>query len=113
MIGDAYTRSHTGLYAVAFADSDKSARETVTVWVPAAAGGVYRPVAEMVPVAAAPPVLPSTCQMTLGLLAVNCWVRVEVSVVTRGLITRPLETVALAEFEKELGFPDVSTACTR
>src|SRR5258708_38651329 len=43
-----------------------------------AAGAVYKPDAEMVPIVALPPVIPLTCQVTLVLLvftivAVNCW----------------------------------------
>jgi len=51
---------------------------TVTVFVVGTvAGGVYRPLAEMVPVADAPPVTPLTCQRTAVLVvfvtvAVNC-----------------------------------------
>ena len=60
------------------------------MWVPVAFGGVYRPLVVIVPEDAEPPATPSTDQVTLPLLAVNCCVRVKVSVATRGLTENPV-----------------------
>jgi len=51
----------------------------VTVWLPACAGAVYRPDAEMVPTVEFPPTTPSTVHVMPafvdpGIVAVNCWV---------------------------------------
>jgi hypothetical protein len=60
------------------------------VWVPVTFGGMYRPPVVIVPKVAEPPVTPSTDQVTLPLLAVNCCVRVKVSAATRGLTDKPV-----------------------
>ena len=53
-------------------------------------GGVYRPVALIVPEDDDPPMTPSTDQVTLPLLAVNCCVPVNVSTETRGVTENPV-----------------------
>jgi hypothetical protein len=71
------------------------AAETVTTWAEGiTAGAAYKPLAEIVPVAAEPPVTPFTCQVTAWLVvpvtvAVNCVVaprRVEAAPATMTLI---------------------------
>ena len=52
-------------------------------------GDVYNPVDVIVPEEADPPATPSTDQITLVLLAVNCCVCVNVNVATCGLIPNP------------------------
>jgi len=56
---------------------ESAALVAVTVWLPAAEGAVYRPLAEMVPALLLPPATPSTDQLTVVLLllltvAENC-----------------------------------------
>jgi hypothetical protein len=65
----------------------------------------------MVPEEGEPPATPSTDQTTLLKFAVNCWVRVYVNEVTRGLTDRLV--LAVAMFEYGLRFPAVSAARTR
>ena len=52
-------------------------------------GGVYKPVVVIVPEVGDPPATPSTDQVTPVLLAVNCWVCVNVNVATCGLTANP------------------------
>ena len=53
------------IYTGALEEVSRSVVVTVTVWVPTAVGGVYRPAVVMVPEAGDPPTTESTDQITL------------------------------------------------
>src|SRR5205823_4912967 len=72
----------------------------VTVWVPTACGGVYRPAAVIRPEAAVPPGTPSTRHRTSplpGPWVVKVWVRVKVSGICRGVTVSPALVSVLAD----------------
>src|SRR5947209_3537436 len=81
-----------------------------TVWLPLAAGAVYRPEVEIVPVVEFPPETPSTPQVTAVLVepetvAVNCCVAFATSVAEAGVMltltgVTAEETVIVSEDEK-------------
>src|SRR5262245_26472270 len=69
------------------------------MWLPMLPGGVYRPLAVIVPVPADPPTTPSTNQVTLPKpdVALNCSVCTKVTTAARGLTAKPTVTVRLVE----------------
>src|SRR5579862_2648606 len=90
------------MYAVAETEPVESV--AVTVCWPAADGGLYRPVALIVPTVVLPPATPSTDQaIAFWLVVVNCWLTMGVSSAWRGLMANVAPTpVPLTETVCEL-----------